>query len=90
MSDSIPVTPARLSAMLISALRYALGRSTYIVGETCDWVRAYWPHIHPRDRETMLCDLRRWLDQSERHARLPWSSDMREWRALLEWMEAQP
>ena len=34
-------------SMVISAVRYALGRQTYIVGDTCAFVRQLLPVLHP-------------------------------------------
>jgi len=49
-NPTVPIVPARYAAvpnrvlaqMLLSAFRYALGRRTYIVGETARWMEQYW------------------------------------------------
>lgn len=82
----VPVARRHLCGMTISATRYALGCSTYIVGLTCAWVRAYWRDLDDNTRSVLLRDLR---DGLRRPDSLGHDCDLREWRALLEWMEAQ-
>ena len=56
------MTPAKvdradLGRMLIGALRYAMGRRSYVTGETADLVRRYWWDVSEADRRTMRRDL---------------------------------
>lgn len=46
--------------IVISAFRYALGRRTYIVGDTVDWLIANWPAF----RLTTRAQIRKELDQA--------------------------
>lgn len=48
--------------MIISALRYALGRSTYITGETADFIKKYSYIIDRRVKKIMLKDLEEYFD----------------------------
>lgn len=41
----------------VSAVRYAMGRQTYIVDETCQWLRAVWPTLDPMARELIARDV---------------------------------
>ena len=46
-----------LKDMIISALRYALGRRTYITGETAEFIKRYPELIDERVKSVMLKDL---------------------------------
>lgn len=50
--------------VITSAVRYARGRATYIVGMTVDLLIREWEHIHPHDQVVILRDL-----QEEQHWR---------------------
>lgn len=41
----------------ISALRYAIGRRTYIVKITIDWIKRYWHHFSPKAQKVMIRDM---------------------------------
>lgn len=43
--------------VIVSAVRYAQGRQTYIVKDTCDLVKSVWKDINPVDQEVILKDL---------------------------------
>ena len=43
--------------VIVSAVRYAQGRNTYIVKDTCDLVKDVWQDINPVDKEVILKDL---------------------------------
>ncbi len=43
--------------MAIAAIRYCLGRQTYIVGDCADWLIAAWPHISESARKTIQRDV---------------------------------
>lgn len=43
--------------VIVSAVRYAQGRNTYIVKDTCDLVKDVWKDINPTDQEVILKDL---------------------------------
>ena len=47
-----------LKDMIISALRYAIGRKTYITAETCDYIRNHHELIDNRVKGVMLRDLK--------------------------------
>ena len=50
----------RFRNIIISALRYALSRHTYIVDETCEWIEE---HLHLLDDRTLNVMIRDTLDQ---------------------------
>ena len=47
----------RSDLMALAAVRYCLGRMSYIVGDCCDWLRAVWPDIQPSTRTTIARDI---------------------------------
>lgn len=51
-----------LKDMIISALRYAIGRKTYIVNETCEFIKKHSELIDERVKKVMLKDLESTVD----------------------------
>ncbi len=43
--------------MALAAVRYCLGRMSYIVGDCCDWLRATWPRLKPSIRTIIARDI---------------------------------
>ena len=43
--------------MAVAAVRYCLGRQTYIVGECTDWLVQIWPHLIESAREIIRRDV---------------------------------
>jgi hypothetical protein len=84
----VPVFRRDLGAMLISSVRYALGKMSYIAGPTCTWVMTYWPYLSEEDASTLLQELRHWVHIQD-SAKGDWARDrdLIEWRNLLDWME---
>lgn len=74
--------------IIISALRYALPRHTYIVDSTCSWIEAN-PHLLDQRMITlMMCDVRAQLRYYERVGTdSTTESDYRRLRAFFEWLE---
>lgn len=77
--------------ILISAVRYAVGRRTYIVGEAVGWIEKRWANLSPACKRVLLRDLK---EEIERNERMPGSlgSDLDEaaWIRLHQWMLEQP
>lgn len=74
-----------LAIMLISTVRYSLGRATYMVGVTCDMVREYAHKIPRASLQVLLRDIATEIDRHERDGRiLGHDMDHREWKRLLE------
>lgn len=69
-----------LGVLVVSSLRYALGRATYITSDTSELVERYWKYIPLNDRTVVLRDLQRHLDQSKDHDTI----DNRIWVSLRE------
>ena len=55
--NPIRLTPAD-EFLVISAVRYARGRATYIVEETCEWVIDHWPELSDNTRAVIARDVR--------------------------------
>lgn len=56
MSD-IPKSFGRSDLMAIAAVRYCLGRMSYIVGDCCDWLVWQWSNIEESARNTIQRDV---------------------------------
>lgn len=53
----IPLYPVD-EFLVISAVRYARGRATYIVEETCEWVINHWGQLSDNTRAVIARDVR--------------------------------
>lgn len=54
-----------LSAMLVSAVRYALGRQTYIVQWTCEIITKNLDLLTYKDKQVMIRDIENPLDYGD-------------------------
>lgn len=45
------------SIMVVSALRYALGRMTYVPGAVQDWIKTYWDSLDNNTKYNILKDV---------------------------------
>lgn len=73
--------------MLISSLRYALGRKTYITDVTADFIKSYPEVIDKRVRTVMLNDLRRYFDFRILYKHTDDECDYNTWCDLRKWLE---
>lgn len=69
-----------ISMVLVSAERYALGRSTYIVGWTCETIKNNLHLLTDKDKQVMIRDIR----QAEYFGQ---PLDKVEWMNLLQVLE---
>lgn len=76
------MTPA--GHIYVSAVRYALTRSTYIVGMTVDEIIRLWSDIPERDRMVIERDIR---DAMAHPYQTMWDKDKREWQRLIDRIE---
>lgn len=75
--------------MLVSAVRYALERKTYVVSATCSTVRDAWPDLSPAGQAVILRDITEALDTAgQRNSTVGMEMDHRQWSALLEELSA--
>lgn len=66
-----------LSMILVSAERYALGRRTYIVGWTCEFIKNNLHLLTEKDKQVMVRDLENPISYGD-------ECDKAEWLNLLE------
>ena len=69
-----------ISAMLVCAERYALGRRTYIVQWTCKFIANNLHLLTEKDRQVMIRDIKSAKNYGD-------SCDKKEWLKLLEKLE---
>lgn len=74
-----------LEDILIYAMRYTLGRSSYSPGVSMDFIRPLIPHLTDKALTVMIQDVRERLD-SESYGGLPY---VREWSAFCANLEAE-
>ena len=72
--------------MVTAAVRYCLGRQTYIVGSCADWLIEQWPAINERTRSVIKRDVEEAIkDDDEARATgskykpLGWDCDREQW-----------
>lgn len=83
--------------MALAAVRYCLGRMSYIVGDCVDWLVEQWPNISESTRKTIARDVDEAikLDDEDRmqrreHKRLGMDMDREQWdRARKLWTEGK-
>lgn len=76
-------------SMMVSAVRYALGRATYIVSWTCEEVREVWQFMNPNTRTVIERDLREYLRLLPEPRSTLVAMDDEQWRRLLDWIDMQ-
>lgn len=75
-----------LSAMLLSAERYSLGRQTYIVEWTCEFIRNNLHLLLEKDKKVMIRDIK--SQENKGYSRpYGWDCDKEEWMKLLKILE---
>ncbi len=62
---SIVVLQKDLYLFLVASVRYALGRATYIVGETIDAIVRYWDYLTPEQRKVIHRDIYEELQRAD-------------------------
>lgn len=75
-----------LQDMIISSLRYALGRRTYITGETAKFIKRYPELIDERVKDVMLKDLEEYF-QKRKSFKFDDECDFNTWKSLYNWLE---
>lgn len=89
--EANPFSDVDISVMIMGAVRYTIGRSSYSPGCAMDWCRDNWTAINQNARHVIMRDVMEWLGQ--RHE---WCSigvlDLSRtdnWREFLRWCFAQ-
>lgn len=87
----IPLTPD-MEFLVVGAVRYARGRATYVVEETCEWVTKHWEQLSDNTREVIARDVRLEVqlrrNQSENQPALS-RIDNPFWESLLDTVEKE-
>lgn len=69
--------------MVVSALRYALGRMTYVPGAVQDWIKTYWDSLDSNTKCVIVRDVFKYLYDEFRSSgkyEVPFGGyDVREW-----------
>lgn len=74
----------------ISAMRYAMGRRSYIVSMTTEWIRLNWRDFDEEARRTMKRDLKEEIERTDRiPGNLGMDFDEREWKNLYAFMDGE-
>ena len=75
--------------MVVSAFRYCLGSSTYVVNACADWLVSIWPLLSQKNREIIQRDLEEAFEQDDRdraagdgYKRLGWDCDRTDWERV--------
>lgn len=77
--------------MAVAAVRYCLGRATYIVGDCADWLTEHWPQISESARATIRRDVEEAFARDDKaradglstgHTALGWDCDRAEWERV--------
>lgn len=73
--------------ILISAMRYAMGRYTYAPLETIEAIKDNWPNVPEGGRYVIRRDLVDFIGQ-ERHRPQPFDGiDLKAWEEFLKWID---
>ena len=90
-----PFSFGRGDLMAVAAVRYCLGRMSYIVGDCADWLCEQWPNIEPKMRAVIERDIREAVkrdDDSRRDSRehhpLGMDMDREQWLRVLAMIDA--
>ena len=77
--------------MALAAVRYCLGRSSYIVGDCVDWLHKQWPHLSAGIRKSIARDIEEEIArddeariQGREHKPLGWDCDRARWLTTRE------
>ena len=81
-SVSIPCDD-RFSEMMVSAVRYALGRRTYIVWDTVNYIKHVLPYLRRNDINVIYTD----IVEAESENRLGDDCDIHDWLSLKKCIE---
>lgn len=73
-----------------SAVRYALGRSSYITQSTAEFVRTYWVKLDQKAQQNILRDVNKWLDENRGTGSATHSIDVAIWHNLERDLTGKP
>lgn len=73
--------------IVISALRYALGRRTYVTQATADFIKEYPEIIDDRVKRVMLNDLNEYFNMRDNSYTFDDKCDYNTWLNLKRWLD---
>ena len=73
--------------IVICALRYALGRRTYITQSTADFIKEYPEIIDKRVKQVMLNDLNKYFNMRDNAYIIDDKCDYNTWLNLKRWLD---
>ena len=73
-------------AVLNCAVRYCIGRMTYMPGLVTDWIMQ---HCHGLLTEKTLFVMKRDIDEAKEHDGLGMDCDVETWRKFREWLDKE-
>lgn len=75
--------------MVVAAVRYCIGRMTYIVGDCADWIIANWKDWPESTQASIKRDIEEAFDSDDKareegrdYKPLGWDSDRKEWERV--------
>lgn len=80
MKKTITLNTEDVYLFLVSAVRYALGRRSYIVGWVCEQTRAIAPRLKDYQKKVIIESIQRCEDYGDKYSK-------REWLKLLDWLK---
>lgn len=73
-----------LWVMIVSTIRYSLGRATYMPGWACEIYQRYKIHLTPDRRKQIYDEVRGEIDRAERNDKLlGMDFDHKQWKKLV-------
>ena len=92
-----PLNFGRGDLMATAAVRYCLGRRSYIVGDCADWLIQQWRNIDPRARVIIDRDIREAVarddqarQEGSKNPPLGMDMDRADWMRVLAMIDAEP
>jgi hypothetical protein len=82
-SSKVSVSRRQLFELLVSALRYAISRSTYVTTEVADAVREHWSVLSLQERQVIYRDVCQGVVDEV-------ADTQTVWQPLKRWIEAVP
>lgn len=96
-ATSTPRPWGRADLMATAAVRYCLGRSSYIVGDCVDWLIEQQTRIEPAALRIIVRDIREAMqrddearERGDQHLPLGMDMDRREWERALSRLTVDP
>jgi hypothetical protein len=82
------ISSRSLGTLVLCAIRYAMGRQTYMPSYVQEIARAHWAELDPNDQKTIRRDVAEAIAETERiPGSLGASFDERGWREFLAWID---